>query len=114
MLVAVAGTHAASAQHTIAVVGNVFTHPSARGRGLATAATSAVTAELLGAQDDVVLSVDPGNTPAIRAYHRLGFVDRGEIVEAPGHRRVGSLSTGLRRLLAGYRGHREGVEVVRR
>ena len=112
-LLAVAGTHSQSATYGVAVVGNVFTHPSARGRGLATAATSAVTAELLREHRDVVLSVDPANTPAIMAYRRLGYVDAGTIVEAGGHRRAGSLSTGLRRLLASYRGRHEGVEIVR-
>jgi hypothetical protein len=42
-LVAVAGTHVVSPQQRIAVVGNVFTHPAYRGRGLATACTSDVT-----------------------------------------------------------------------
>ena len=112
-LLAVAGTHAQSPTYGIAVVGNVFTHPSVRGRGLATLATSAVTAALLEQHRDVVLSVDPGNTPAIRAYRQLGYTDVGEIVEAGAHRRVGTVATGLRRLLAAYRGRREGVEVVR-
>jgi GNAT superfamily N-acetyltransferase len=112
-LLAVAGTHSMSRSHGVAVVGNVFTHPTARGRGLGTVASSAVTAELLRAHRDVVLSVDPTNTPAIRAYRRLGYTDVGEIVEAGAHRRAGSLTTGLRRLLASYRGRREGVEILR-
>lgn len=112
-LLAVAGTHAMSPTHGIAVVGNVFTHPSARGRGLATVTTSAVTAALLERQRDVVLSVDPSNSPAIHAYRRLGYVDAGEIVEAGAQRRATTLSTSLRRLLASYRGRRQGVEIVR-
>ena len=112
-LLAVAGTHSQSPTYGVAVVGNVFTHPSVRGRGLATAASSAVTTELLRTHGDVVLSVDPGNTPAIRAYRRLGYTDAGEIVEAGAHRRAGSLTTGLRRLLASYRGRRKGVEILR-
>ena len=112
-LLAVAGTHAISPSHGIAVVGNVFTHPQARGRGLATMTTSAVTALLLEGQRDVVLSVDPTNRPAIRAYRRLGYTDVGEIVEAGGQRRATTLRTSLRRLLAGYRGRGDGVEVVR-
>jgi GNAT superfamily N-acetyltransferase len=46
-LVAVAGTHAISPSHGVAVVGNVFTHPQHRGRGYATIATSATTRDLL-------------------------------------------------------------------
>ena len=112
-LLAVAGTHSMSPTHSVAVVGNVFTHPSARGRGLATATSAAVTANLLQSHTDVVLSVDPTNAPAIRAYRRLGFTDAGEIVEAGAHRRAGSLTTGLRRLLAAYRGRCAGVEILR-
>ena len=112
-LLAVAGTHAMSPTYGVAVVGNVFTHPSARGRGLATQVTSAVTAELLQTHRDVLLSVDPGNRAAIRAYRGLGYADVGEIVEAGAQRRMSSLSTGMRRLVASYRGRREGVQIVR-
>jgi GNAT superfamily N-acetyltransferase len=73
-LVAVAGTHAMSSTYKIGVIGNVFTHPNHRGRGLASAVTGAVAAELLarGALD-VVLNVRDDNAPAIAAYTRLGF-----------------------------------------
>ena len=63
-LVAVAGTHVVARQEGVAVVGNVFTHPAYRGRGFASAATSAVTATLLGCCESVVLTVDPKNLPA--------------------------------------------------
>ncbi len=111
-LLAVAGTHSIGPGAGIAVVGNVYTHPSARGRGLATRVTSAVTAALLKDQRDVVLSVDPENVPALRAYRRLGYRAAGEIVEAGGVRRAGALSTALRRRIAAYRGREEGVEIV--
>lgn len=73
-LLAVAGTHIVSRRHGIAAIGNVFTHPEARGRGLATAVTSAVVEALL--QDGIeliVLNVARSNEPALRCYHRLGF-----------------------------------------
>ena len=73
MLVSIAGTHAVSHAEGVAVVGNVFTHPHYRGRGLATLATSAVTAHLLAECDLVVLTVEEGNTPAVRTYARLGY-----------------------------------------
>ena len=111
-LVAVAGTHSISRSHSIAVVGNVFTHPHYRGRGYATVATSAVTGDLLEQCGEVVLSVDPSNSPAIAAYDRIGYVDVGEIVEAGARRRVGNLTTGLRRALARLRGRRGGTEVT--
>ena len=112
-LLAVAGTHSLSARAGIAVLGNVFTHPAARGRGLATLTTSAVTAVLLAGQPDVVLSVEPENGPAVRAYRRLGYRDAGAIVEAQGQRRAGSVTTALRRRLAAHRGRHQGVEIVR-
>ncbi|HHH41551.1 MAG TPA: GNAT family N-acetyltransferase [Chloroflexi bacterium] len=73
-LVSAAGTHLVSPTYRVAAVGNVFTAPEYRGRGYATAATSAVVAELLkrGIQD-VVLNVARDNAPAIRIYRRLGF-----------------------------------------
>ena len=112
-LLAVAGTHSLSARAGVAVLGNVFTHPAARGRGLATLTTSAVTAALLAGHPDVVLSVEPENGPAVRAYRRLGYRDAGAIVEAQGQRRAGSVTTALRRRLAAHRGRHAGVEIVR-
>jgi GNAT superfamily N-acetyltransferase len=73
-LVAAAGTHLISPTYGVAAVGNVFTHPNCRGRGYATAATSAVVAELLSrGMRDVALNVDQKNRTAIRLYERLGF-----------------------------------------
>lgn len=113
-LVAVAGTHSISPSGGVAVVGNVFTHPQHRGQGHATIATSATTAELLRSCPDVVLSVDPANTPAITAYETLGYVKHGEIVEAAARRRIGGFSLGVRRLLASLRGRGQGVALVKR
>jgi ribosomal protein S18 acetylase RimI-like enzyme len=72
-LVAAAGTHVVSPGSRIAVVGNVLTDPMHRGRGYATAVTSAVTAELLAFCDDVVLNVRADNPPALAAYRHLGY-----------------------------------------
>jgi len=73
-LVAAAGTHLVALAEGIAAVGNVFTHPSWRQRGYATACTSAVTAALfeMGVRD-VVLNVAQDNATAIRIYERLGY-----------------------------------------
>jgi predicted GNAT family acetyltransferase len=57
----------------LAVVGNVMTHTDFRGRGYATAVTSAVTADLLKFCDQVVLNVRADNPPALAAYRRLGY-----------------------------------------
>ncbi len=72
-LVSVAGTHLVAPEEGVAAVGNVFTHPAYRRRGLAAIATSAVTAELLARGMDVVLNVARTNIPAIALYRRLGY-----------------------------------------
>jgi RimJ/RimL family protein N-acetyltransferase len=72
-LVSAAGTHVISPAAKLAVVGNVMTHTDFRGRGYATAVTSAVTADLLKFCDQVVLNVRADNPPALAAYRRLGY-----------------------------------------
>jgi RimJ/RimL family protein N-acetyltransferase len=106
-LVAIAGTHVVSRTEGVAVVGNVFTHPAYRGKGYATVATSAVTQTLLGFCDHVVLTVDPQNRPAVRAYQRLGYSEVCQLVEASAGRRdpVGLMAQ-LRRARAAIRGRR--------
>ncbi len=111
-LVAVAGTHAIGRSHGIAILGNVFTHPRYRGRGHATAATSAVTAALLEQVDEVVLSVNPDNIHAVRAYDRLGYRQVGEIIEASATRHTSTLVTAVRRWVARRRGPDGEREVV--
>jgi RimJ/RimL family protein N-acetyltransferase len=73
-LVAAAGTHLVSPTYGVAALGNVFTLPAHRGRGYATAAASAVVAELLRRGiHDVILNVSQANERAVRVYERLGF-----------------------------------------
>lgn len=73
-LVAAAGTHALSMRHAIATVGNVYTRPDCRARGLATAVTGAVAHALVGrGMRDLILNVAADNAPALAAYRRLGF-----------------------------------------
>ncbi len=82
-LVAVAGTHVVAPERGVGVIGNVLTHPAYRSRGLATCVTSAVTTELFAQGVSLTaLSVDPNNTPAIRAYRRLGYERGTSVVEA--------------------------------
>ena len=111
-LVAVAGTHAIARTHGIAILGNVFTHPRFRGRGHATAATSAVTAALLEQVDEVVLSVDPENAPAVHAYRKLGYRHVGDIIEASATRHTSTLVTAVRRWAARRRSADAEREVV--
>ncbi|MCD6290508.1 MAG: GNAT family N-acetyltransferase [Anaerolineae bacterium] len=72
-LVAAAGTHLVAPTEGVAAVGNVFTHPAYRRRGLAAAVTSAVTAELLAQGLEVGLNVAQANSAAVSLYWRLGY-----------------------------------------
>ncbi|CAN0569631.1 unnamed protein product, partial [Laminaria digitata] len=72
-LVSIAGVHVISPNHDVAVIGNLVTHPSARGRGLATACTRAVLEEILERVSFVALNVQVNNEPAIRMYTNFGF-----------------------------------------
>ncbi len=112
-LVSIAGTHAVSRAERTAVVGNVFTHPRYRGRGLATIATSAVTSELLSYCDLVVLTVETKNDPAVAIYTKLGYQAVCSLHETPLIRKepMGAISL-ARRALAGWRGRHDGNEVV--
>jgi len=112
-LVAVAGTHVISPPDGMAVVGNVFTHPKYRGRGLGTLVTGAVTQYVfsMGCRE-VVLSVDPRNEPAVRAYQRLGFREVGRLIEGAAVRRDLGFVSVFRRWVAGLRGRRYGAELV--
>ncbi len=112
-LVAIAGTHAVSPQERVAVVGNVFTHPRYRGQGYAAAVTSATTKALLDRCETVVLTVDPANAPAVRAYERIGYRAAGRVVEASATRGEAAALLALpRRLRAKARGRRRGGALV--
>ena len=87
-MVAAAGTHIVAPNVGVAVVGNVFTDPGYRGQGLATLVTSHVTDDLLNRGCSLVaLTVDPTNTPAVRAYSRLGYERGSTVIEARARRR---------------------------
>jgi len=72
-LIAVAGVHVWSPVYRVAALGNVTTHPAARGQGLATAAVAALCRRLLDTVDVVSLNVKADNAAAIAVYARLGF-----------------------------------------
>lgn len=73
-LVSVAGVHVYSPQQRVAALGNIVTHPAARGRGYAGAVTAHLCRELLRTVDQVGLNVRADNPAAIACYSRLGFV----------------------------------------
>ncbi len=72
-LLAAAGVHVHSPAQRVAVLGNVATHPDARGRGLARACVTALCHRLAATTDHLGLNVRTDNAPAIRLYRRLGF-----------------------------------------
>ncbi len=102
-LIAAAGTHVISPTARVAVVGNVLTHADHRGRGYATAVTSAVTEHLLTFCDEVFLNVRSDNPPALQAYGKLGYAEHVRFEERLVHR-LGppwsGLTSSLRRLFA--------------
>jgi ribosomal protein S18 acetylase RimI-like enzyme len=101
-IVAAAGTHIVSRGSRLAVVGNVMTAPEFRGHGYAKAVTAAVTAELLGFCDDVVLNVRSDNPPALNAYRRIGYLEHVRYEERLARRAgslLGELAAALRRRL---------------
>ena len=86
-LISAAGTLFISKTYELGCVGNVLTRPGYRGRGLATACTSAVTSKLLETCREVILDVEPGNEPAMKMYGKLGYREVCFLVEALGERR---------------------------
>lgn len=72
-LLSIAGVHSISHDYDVAVIGNLVTHPDARGKGLATACTSTLLKELFQEVSFVALNVQYHNAPAIRMYTNFGF-----------------------------------------
>ena len=100
-LVSAAGTHVISREAALAVVGNVMTDAAHRGKGYATAVTSAVTADLLRYCEEVVLNVRSDNPPAIQAYRKLGYSEHCRYEERLVRRQTSAwseISAPLRRL----------------
>jgi len=110
-LASIAGTHVVAPGEGIAV-GNIFTHPEYRNRGLATLVTSAVTEALLQTCPYVLLTVECGNLPALRVYEKLGYREVCTLYETGLRRRARTGLAPLRRLLARWRGRRDGKEIM--
>ncbi|MEM7348808.1 MAG: GNAT family N-acetyltransferase [Chloroflexota bacterium] len=72
-LVAIAGIHVYSPTYRVAALGNITTHPSVRGQGLATAVTARLCQALQSAVDTIGLNVHSENKSALVCYQRLGF-----------------------------------------
>jgi predicted GNAT family acetyltransferase len=79
-----------------------MTAPEFRGRGYAKAVTGAVTSDLLGFCDDVVLNVRADNPPALNAYRRIGYIEHVRYEERLSRRQgslLGEIAAALRRRL---------------
>ena len=81
-LIAVAGTHLHSTELGVCTIGNIYTHPDRRRRGLAARATSAVVSDAIQQRiGTIVLNVGQENVAARRVYEQLGFRCHCEFVE---------------------------------
>ncbi|MFX0084905.1 MAG: GNAT family N-acetyltransferase [Candidatus Hodarchaeota archaeon] len=69
----VAGVHVYSEKNRIAVLGNIATHPSMRGKGLAKSCIIKLLHSFKGKIDHIGLNVKEINYPAVRLYQNLGF-----------------------------------------
>lgn len=81
-IAAIAGVHVYSPVMRVAALGNIATHPDARGRGLAGRATAALCKKLRADGIETIgLNVKLDNPAAIACYRRLGFVEVAEYDE---------------------------------
>lgn len=87
-LIAAAGTHFVDRASQTASLGNVFTHPEFRDKGLGNATSRAVTAALFeGGLHNVILNVAQDNQPALKIYEGLGYERSVDYIEGPATRR---------------------------
>lgn len=80
-LVSIAGIHNVSPSADVAAIGNLVTHPDARGRGYALQCTSRLLREVFARVSLATLDVEHGNEPAIRTYRHFGFYHDSDFLE---------------------------------
>ncbi|MBS1515021.1 MAG: GNAT family N-acetyltransferase [Bacteroidetes bacterium] len=80
-IAAAAGIHVYSPQYKAAALGNITTHPNARGKGYATKVTACLCKELFQNIEVIGLNVHSENLPAIHCYENLGFVKIADYLE---------------------------------
>jgi ribosomal protein S18 acetylase RimI-like enzyme len=86
-LVSAGGVHLHSPPYDVAVLGNIATRPSHRGRGLARAVTLRICQSLRRTVSTIGLNVKADNVAALRCYRRAGFELSGSYIEATLERR---------------------------
>lgn len=72
-LIAVGGVHLVSRHYRVAALGNIATHPTWRGKGLAYSITLALCQRLRSEVELIGLNVMTANTAAVRCYEKIGF-----------------------------------------
>jgi GNAT superfamily N-acetyltransferase len=86
-LLAVGGTHVVDEPHAAAAIGNMYTHPLYRRRGLSAAVLQAIVGDLLaGGIWTIVLNVDRRNPGAEALYAAHGFSVYTDYCEGPAPR----------------------------
>ncbi len=87
-LLAVGGTHVVDWGAGVAGIGNMYTHPEHRGKGLGAMVLCAIVKKLIrGGVTNIVLNVDERNVGAWRLYEKQGFEVYCPYLEGPGRRR---------------------------
>ena len=93
-LVSIAGTHVLSKAASVAAIGNVFTAPQFRNRGLATKGSIAVAQTLREAGiETIVLNVAKNNKPALAIYEKVGFRHHVEYYEGQGELQIEAIES---------------------
>lgn len=88
-LLAAGGTHIVAAEQSVAAIGNMYTHPDARGQGLASRVLRSIVKQLRADGIDlIILNVAQANAKAQRIYERHGFVVHCPYIEGVGVRQT--------------------------
>lgn len=80
-IICMAGVHLYSKEYGVAAIGNIVTEEKYRGKGFAKSVTASLCRDLWGEVKYIGLNVKTDNTPAIKAYERIGFLPHSECEE---------------------------------
>lgn len=88
-LLAAGGTHIVAHEQRVAAIGNMYTHPDARGQGLAGQVLRSIVKTLRADGIElIILNVAQANAKAQRIYERHGFVVHCPYIEGVGVRKI--------------------------
>jgi ribosomal protein S18 acetylase RimI-like enzyme len=80
-IICMAGVHLYSKEYSVAAVGNIVTDEKYRGKGFAKSVTASLCRDMWDEVKYIGLNVKTDNTPAIKAYERIGFTIHSECEE---------------------------------